>query len=137
MHLATEADPETDDTTPPATVEDLAIVPGWDLPTGMRCLCTASGDDGMSGTANQVCLRAATSDITNEAEWDAATPLHYAGSSEPWHPNVIAGGDTKNFEVTENPFPGVPKYVAVRFRDEAGNTGGISNRILWDEVEDS
>lgn len=124
-------EPETD-VVPPGAVADLAIAFGWDLPTGTRLTMTAPGDNGAVGLAPFVAARYSTAGpITTEGEWSAAADLFFGGSSDPWKENAIAGGSPKQFEVTANPAPGVPKFVAVRFKDDAGNVGGISNVVVW------
>lgn len=119
------------DVTPPATVSNLIIPFGWDVPSGSRLQCTAPGDDGMSGIAIEVAARWALSPITTEANWTAAGDLYFAGSSATWKSNGVAGGSEFNAELTQNPNVAVDKYIAIRFRDEAGNMGGISNNVVW------
>lgn len=107
------------DTTDPARVTDLVVVGtgpgeailGW----------TAAGDDGFSGTAAHWDLRWNTNVITG-GNWEASTS-ELGG----WAVNGIAGGTAVERTVLD---PGqTPVWYAVRYRDEAGNMGLVSNNV--------
>lgn len=110
------------DTTAPAKVTDLTLqgvgfgdaVIQW----------TAAGDDGFSGTAVQYDLRYAATTITTEAAWDAATSF-FGG----WTPNSVPGGGYSEQYILD-PGIGVNTYWVVRYKDEAGNVGPISNVLV-------
>lgn len=139
LTMSPEGIHEGGDTTPPDAVADLAIAPGWNIPGGTRLLCTAPGDDGDGGGAcAEYSVRYSVgAAITDETGWNAATPLPFGGLSDVWRLNIKPAGEELNIEVTSNPAPGQAKYIAIRFRDGAGNVGGISNNAVWDEQGDS
>lgn len=110
------------DTTAPAQVTDLAVVAnGLDDAT---LSWSASGDDGITGVAAEFDLRMALATISNETAWNNATS--YLGG---WQANATApGGYAEQYIL--NPNIGVNTYWSVRYRDEAGNMGPISNIVL-------
>ncbi len=117
------------DVTPPGTVSDLAqdLWDGSELDVSF----TVPGDNAFSApVASQYEIRfriGAT--ITSDADWNAATLL-----VGPWasiatvHPDWVAGG--VGSEATTLPgIPGQTYFVAIRFKDAAGNMSGISNNV--------
>jgi hypothetical protein len=110
------------DTTAPAKVTDLAN--GGQGFGDALITWTAAGDDGFSGTAAEYDIRYAGSTITTEAAWNAATSWFGA-----WTPNSIPGGGYAEQYILD-PSIGINTYWVVRYRDEAGNMGPISNVLL-------
>jgi Lamin Tail Domain len=103
------------DLTAPAAVTDLRAT---DVHAGSVSLAwTAPGDDGVIGTAAAYDLRWSTAPIT-ESTFPSATPI-------PPPPPAAAGQDQAlTFAIP----PGeAALYVALRARDEAGNTSPLSN----------
>ena len=107
------------DTTAPAKVTDLTLQ-GAGLDDGV-IQWTAAGDDGFTGTAVEFDCRYSAASIVTEGDWSAATSL-FGG----WTPNGLPGGSYADQYVIS---PGVSTiwHWAVRYRDEAGNIGPISN----------
>lgn len=103
------------DTTPPATVTDLAHV--HSTRTRLTLTWTAPGDDGGLGRASAYDLRYGTETITT-TNWDDATPIP---TSTP-----LAPGTTEEVTVT-----GLARdtdyYFALQVRDEAMNWSALSN----------
>jgi hypothetical protein len=107
------------DTTPPAVITNLAAVVGAE--TGSVDLSwSAPGDDANIGTASRYLVRYSTSAISDQADWDAATPVTVgvptakpAGQAD----RMTVGGLT----------PGTRYYFAVRAQDEVPNLGGLSD----------
>ena len=111
-----------DDVTAPAQVADLAVV--YLTLDDATLSWSASGDDGSTGIAAEYDLRMSLSSISDETACANATS--YVGG---WQPNVTApGGYAEQYIL--NPNIGVNTYWAVRYRDEAGNMGPISNIVL-------
>ncbi len=85
------------DVTSPAAITDLAI--GQIGPRSVELTWTAPGDDGTTGRASQYDIRYATSAITNEAEFAAATQVagepmpQIAGAAETF---VVTGLSAEN-----------------------------------------
>ena len=105
------ADPNT---TPPATVTDLAVAAvasNW-----LTLTWTAPGDD---GTVVGYEIRSAGSPIADQAAWDAATPV--AGAPEP-APAGTRVTMRVNALSTSRTY-----WFSVRARDEYGNVGDLSN----------
>jgi hypothetical protein len=112
------------DTTAPGKVTDLGT-PGVGFGDALLTW-TAAGDDGFTGTAAQYDVRASAFPINSEARWGTATSV--IGG---WNPNSVAGGSYAEQYVID---PGLVAYGditywAVRYRDEAGNVGPISNSL--------
>lgn len=80
---------------------------------------TASGDDGVSGSAYAYDLRYATSPIADENDWASAT----RASGEPL---PALAGDSETY-LLDGLQPNTPYYVALQVLDEAGNVSGLSN----------
>lgn len=112
------------DTTAPGQVTDLGT---GGVGFGDALLTwTATGDDGSTGTAAQYDVRASALPINSESRWTSATS-EFGG----WTPNSVAGGGYAEQYVLD---PGLVAYGeitywAVRYRDEAGNVGPISNSL--------
>jgi hypothetical protein len=79
---------------------------------------TAPGDDGNTGTATAYDIHYSSAAITTEAQFTAATPV-----SNP--PAPSAGGAPQSFTVTG--LGSGTYYFAIKARDEANNTGPLSN----------
>lgn len=108
------------DVTAPATVNDLAAVPG-DFPGEVRLTWTAPGDDGASGTAAAYIIRVSNAPITGGTfdssadidRWITEFAPHAGGTAETlW----VAGMD-----------PDSTWYFAIVAQDEVPNTGAVSN----------
>ncbi|MCK5038641.1 MAG: S8 family serine peptidase, partial [Thermoplasmata archaeon] len=104
------------DITPPARIDPNAST-GFNS-TEISLEWTASGDDGMSGTAESFELRYSTSDITTQGEFDAASIY-----TQTWEPEV--GGTIMNYTLTM-PAPSTNYYFSLVAIDAAGNSGPIS-----------
>ncbi|KAF0107475.1 MAG: Ig-like domain-containing protein, partial [Anaerolineaceae bacterium] len=104
---------------PPAAISDLAAVTG--ASTGSVNLSwTAPGDDGSTGTAASYLVRRSASAISDEAAWNAATPVTTG------LPPPLAAGSPQSMTIT-GLTPGTTYFFAVRAQDEVPNLGGLSN----------
>ncbi|HOX25171.1 MAG TPA: SUMF1/EgtB/PvdO family nonheme iron enzyme [Candidatus Krumholzibacteria bacterium] len=105
------------DTTPPAAVIDLIAQPAGANAIDLEW--TMTGDDRMRGTAASVEVRQAAAPITDDAGWDAATPV--AGLPAP-----AAAGTPLTHTVT-----GLERdtayHFALRVVDDAGLVSALSN----------
>ena len=109
----------TEDTTPPATISDLAVVAGLAINAStIRISWTAPGDDGTTGTALIYDIRYWDEPIT-DANWDDANIF-----SNP--PAPLAGGSSQTCDVNGLD-SGEVIYFAIRTTDDNGNTSEISN----------
>jgi hypothetical protein len=101
---------------------------GQALPDSVVLGWTATGDDGLSGTATTAELRLSGSPITL-ANWDLATLV----------PGVPAPGPSGTAEtaVVRGLTPGATYYFALRTGDEAGNWSGVSNLVMWNGILDT
>ncbi len=106
------------DTTPPAAVTNLAT----SSPTGnsITLSWTAPGDDGNTGTATTYDIRYATSQITNDTQFNAAT--HCTSGV----PAPATAGTNQNYTVT-GLSPTTTYYFAMKTADEVPNWSTISN----------
>jgi hypothetical protein len=102
------------DATAPAQTTTLTTASN---PTGVMATWTATGDDGMTGTADDIDFRYSTAPIT-EANFTSATP---GPGFEP-----VAGGSQQCGDVF-GLSPCTWYYFAVKTRDEAGNLSPLSN----------
>ncbi|MDO9578315.1 MAG: hypothetical protein Q7J16_10560 [Candidatus Cloacimonadales bacterium] len=103
------------DTTPPATITDLAVEP---TETEIELTWTAPGDDGMVGTAHHYEIRMSDAEIT-ETNWDAAEIL----PGPPWP--LLAGSPqdyTVNGLVNNQTY-----YFAIKAFDDNSNVSEVSN----------
>lgn len=110
------------DTTPPAAVTDLSVIPGSITRTGLQLTWTASGDDGTIGTATVYDLRVETSDscpLTAES-FDGAT-------SVPTAPPQSAGA--RETATVEGLSPGTAYCFALVVEDGALNDSALSNGV--------
>jgi len=112
-----EEPPGPPDTTPPAGVTDLAT----SNPTSTSIALTwdAPGDDGEQGTASQYDIRYSTSEIIDEAGWQAASQC----TGEP-SPSPV--GTIENFTVT-GLSPSTTYWFALKTADEVTNWSVLSN----------
>jgi len=88
---------------------------------------TATGDDGVVGTAALYDLRMSATTIT-DANWAAATAVDGL-------PAPAASGTTQAC-VVRGLTPGATYYFALRVRDDAGNWSTVSNVVRWDGTLD-
>lgn len=117
------------DTTPPASVSDLQLVPGPE-PESMIMSFTFPGDDGNSGRIYDINMRIAQSTIDSQSAFDSATVLDYNGT----YP-FPAGGSTYS-QMLYNFDAGEEWTVSVQAVDENGNRASISNAPVskpWNE----
>ncbi|HWP45856.1 MAG TPA: fibronectin type III domain-containing protein [Candidatus Limnocylindrales bacterium] len=109
----------TSDTTPPATVQTLAVMgAGADW---IRLTWIATGDDGMEGRAASYSLRYAETAAAIK-EWDHAPEV----------PNMIRPGnpgDREEFIITGGLKSNTTYYIGLKVRDSRGNTSGLSNIV--------
>ncbi len=117
------------DTTPPAMVSDLQLIPGPE-PESMIMSFTFPGDDGNSGRIYDINMRIAQSTIDSQSAFDAATVLDYNGT----YP-FPTGGNTYS-QTLYNFDAGEQWTVSVQAVDENGNRASISNAPVskpWNE----
>jgi subtilisin family serine protease len=108
------ADP---DSISPGDVADLTVI---DVASNWAQLqWTAPGDDGNTGTPSSYDVRFSTMPISDEAAWDAATPV--AGAPDPGAAGTVETMQVAGLDVS------TMYYFAVRAKDEYGNMGGLSN----------
>lgn len=110
------------DLVPPAAITDLAAVPGAAYGS-VDLSWTASGDDGIDGTAKYYEVRYSTSSITDETAWNAATKVTSG------LPTPKPSGQTETMSVTGFA-PNLTYHFAVKVFDEPApdSTGsGLSN----------
>jgi len=105
------------DTTPPATISDLAVVSTSS--SSATLAWTAPGDDGNQGTAQSYDLRYAGAPITTNAEFDAANLVNGEPSPSP------AG--TRESMTVSGLQPSTTYYFAIKALDAAGNASSLSN----------
>ena len=105
------------DVTAPAATGDLAVVSTGLVRTTLRW--TATGDDGLAGTARTYDVRYSTTPITDDATWDAATHA-------PAEPRPLAAGSSQTFSLN-GLAEGTTYHVAMKARDGAGNESALSN----------
>ncbi|MFC1888024.1 fibronectin type III domain-containing protein, partial [Candidatus Cloacimonadota bacterium] len=113
------------DTTAPATISDLSVHSGNSYSSStIRIDWTASGDDGMSGTASYCEVRTSNSQIT-ETNWDnselavVVTDPESGGSSETLNVNGLENGEVI--------------YFAIKVFDDSGNSSSVSNSV-WGKI---
>ena len=105
------------DNTCPADVTDLAA--GNRTPTSIDLTWTAPGDDGDTGSASQYDVRYSSSEISTEADWEAAAPC-------PNEPSPSSAGTSECLTVS-GLSPATTYWFALKAADEAANWSGISN----------
>jgi subtilase family serine protease/subtilisin family serine protease len=108
-----------EDNAPPASVSDLQVVSL--LMTQVELSWTATGDDGMTGTANRYDVRYSTAPITPE-NWGQATEA----TDEP---SPQAPGTKESFAVT-GLTPNTTYYFALKVIDNVGNVSPLSNIVI-------
>ena len=103
---------------PPAAITDLAVIPNGDFVT---LTFTATGDDGLDGTAEAYRARYSASPILTEDDWDAATPLAISAEPQPsgTEESVVAIGLAFSTDY----------HVAVRAVDDSFNLSPLSNSV--------
>jgi len=107
---------------PPASIANLQASPG--CATGSVLLSwTAPGENSSAGTAASYLVRYASAPITDQAGWDAGTPVN-AGI-----PNPLQAGTQQSMTVN-GLTPAVSYYFTVRAQNSASNLGGVSNAAL-------
>jgi len=109
------------DTTPPACITDLRIGGMAALTDSALVLYwTATGDDGMEGTAALYEIRYARAPILTQADWEAATPL--AGVPAP-----RVAGSAESYVAVGLEDDGGVYYFCIRAADEVFNWSCLSN----------
>ena len=108
------------DVVAPATISDLAAVPGA-FPGEMRLTWTAPGDDGATGTASAYIMKVSSTSIT-AGTFDAAADI------DRWtiEPLPQAGGTAETLYVFGMD-PDSTRCFALKAQDEVPNTSAISN----------
>jgi hypothetical protein len=112
---------QSSDTTAPAAVNDLEVVPDFGASDGIvrwRLVWTSAGDDLMRGTPSAVILRYSNAAI-EEANWEAAAVLTVLNEPAP-------GGASQSL-LLEPGFNVGTWFFALRSVDEAGNQAALSN----------
>ncbi|NIR49895.1 T9SS type A sorting domain-containing protein [candidate division KSB1 bacterium] len=102
---------------PPSRVEDLTLSEATE--TTVKVSWSAPGGDGSEGTASAYDLRYATTDILNEADFNAATPVENVPTPSP--------SGTPESMLVLCLQPGTTFYFALRSEDDSGNMSQISN----------
>ncbi|MFQ5601725.1 MAG: Ig-like domain-containing protein [bacterium] len=102
---------------PPSQIQDLTVTSV--TATSVALSWTAPGGDGTQGTASSYDLRYATTPISSENDFNAATQATGL-------PNPSASGTTENFIVADL-LPGTTYHFAIRSQDGAGNNSLISS----------
>lgn len=108
-----------EDTTPPAPVADLAA--NVLMLTQVKLTWTATGDDGMSGTANAYDIRYSTSPISPET-WETANQA--VGEPKP-----KPAGSPEEF-LLGGLQPNTTYYFAMKVLDNVGNASPLSNIVI-------
>ncbi|MEM7126588.1 MAG: CARDB domain-containing protein [Chloroflexota bacterium] len=108
-----------DDSTPPAAVSDLAA--SGVLLTRVNLSWSATGDDGLQGTANAYDIRYSASPIS-EGSWEKATPVLGVDAPKPqgMKETITVGGL----------MPDTTYYFALQVHDNVGNPSALSNVIV-------
>ncbi len=109
-----------EDETPPAPVTDLAVA--GVLMTQVDLRWTATGDDGLQGTANAYDIRYAATPIS-EATWEDATPVD-------GEPKPAPAGTLERMTVTDLQ-PATTYYFAMKVMDNVGNASELSNIVVF------
>ncbi|MBI2931274.1 MAG: DVUA0089 family protein, partial [Planctomycetes bacterium] len=105
------------DVTPPSAISNVTLTGIMD--TWATVQWTSPGDDGVTGTAASYDVRYATTPITTDAEFTAAT----AATGEP---APAAAGTVQSMNVT-GLSPSTTYYFAMKTADEVPNWSGVSN----------
>ncbi len=108
-----------EDNSPPASVSDLQVASL--LLTQVELRWTATGDDGMTGTANRYDVRYSTTPITPE-NWEKA-------SEAIDEPTPQAPGTKETF-VVAGLTPNTTYYFAMKVIDNVGNVSPLSNIVI-------
>ncbi len=108
-----------EDNVAPAPVADVAVTSL--LLTQVELSWTASGDDGMTGSANAYDVRFSTAPISEE-NWESATPA--LGEPKPQAP-----GSKETFLVPGLD-PDTTYYFALKVLDNVGNASTLSNVVI-------
>lgn len=109
-----------EDSVPPATVTNLAA--SRVLMTQVDLTWTATGDDGLQGTANAYDIRYASSPIS-AATWESATPVDDEPAPQP-------AGTLERMTVTGLQ-PATTYYFAMKVMDNVGNESELSNIVVF------
>ena len=118
ISCSSSTEPDEDDGTPPAAVTDLAVASFTD--TTVTLIWTATGDDGLDGTADRYELRCSDQYIAPPT-WDDATVVAGVPSPGP-------SGTTASFTVT-GLAPESRSFFALSTFDDEGNTCGCGNCV--------
>lgn len=120
-----------EDNVAPGAITDLVVAPfGGD---GWRVEFVCPGDDSFTGQSYEFQARYSTQGpIASQNAWEVAL---FAPQWSGWQSLARVGGQPVSLELTQNPEPGIQKWLAVRFRDEAGNVATLSNSPSWDGAQ--
>ncbi|MEZ4864733.1 MAG: CARDB domain-containing protein [Caldilineaceae bacterium] len=108
-----------DDQTAPAPITNLAV--SGVLMTQVNLTWTATGDDGLQGSANAYDIRYATSPIS-DATWKDAHQVENEPAPQP-------AGSIERFTVTDLQ-PATTYYFAMKAMDNVGNESDLSNIVV-------
>ena len=113
------------DVTAPADITDLSAAYSGVLDT-IEISWTASGDDGMTGTASVYVLKFSTTPITNDAEFLAATTFPQA-----WSPLPGGSTETKTVDLTLVGYGWYMGngYFSIKAEDEVPNSSGFTGDL--------
>ncbi len=112
------------DFTPPASIQNLTAASGQ-VQGSVNLSWASTGDDGNTGTATSVAIKYAPNPIITENDWMNAIDI----SAPPVNatPIIPAVAGTQRSITLNGLSAGVNYFFSVRARDEAFNTGGLSN----------
>ncbi|MFH0970138.1 MAG: hypothetical protein V1776_01620 [Candidatus Diapherotrites archaeon] len=106
------------DTTAPGKVNDLLVSMG-SVPKEVVLTFTYPGDDGMLGSVSSAILKYSPQPISDDTKFDAATSVTF-------NPPYENGGTEGSLSIIGYDV-GLPAYFALKFVDENGNMGPLSN----------
>ncbi len=116
------------DTTPPDPVTDLAVNPLATTFDSIALDWTATGDDGLTGTATSYDVRYSTGNPAEPPFNGDLETWFGAASQAQGEPAPQAPGSAESFTVT-GLLDGTTYYLALKVADEAGNASGPSNVV--------
>ena len=117
------------DTTAPGTITDLEVLFPPDDNRANRIQFTRPGDDGFVGQSTLWFQMRYSTDgvIETELDWSASTLWPIGGPFSEWTEDNSVAGAQRSIELLGiDTLPGGDTWIAIRYRDAAGNVGGVS-----------